>query len=224
MLDTTQAIPRKEDAVLKQVPEILSSHITIKNPFLRERFYGNGWIRTQLPGVVGLVGDNTGLWDIKDSPILGTPDRPLLMIYHQGSTIGYYKFIALFPNSNSAVVVLTKSIAISDAADWISRAFIQALFDLRDKTDYVRLAEEGNKRVVTSYEDMINQRDELRQKHGSDQQTPGLEAYVGRYNNPNKPFHIHIVLLEEKNSELVLQFWGTEVPDLCTATPISSCL
>ncbi|KAM0513578.1 hypothetical protein ACHAPE_007628 [Trichoderma viride] len=145
MLDAAQSIPGTDDSVLKQVPEILSSHIAIKNPSLRERSYGYGWIRTQLPGVVGLVGDNAGLWDLQDSPIVGTPDRPLLMIHHQGSTVGYYTFIALFPDSNSAVVVLTNSIAISDAADWIGRVFIQALFDLRDDNDYVKLAEEGNK-------------------------------------------------------------------------------
>lgn len=208
MLDTAQATPGLDYSVLKQVPEILSSHIAIKNPSWRERSYGYGWVRNQLPSVVSLVGDNAGLWDMKDSPILGTPDQPLLMIYHQGNTVGYNTFIALFPDSNSAVAVLTNSIAISDAADWIGRVFIQALFDLRDNNDYVKLAEEGNKRVIKSYQDMINARDELKQKHGSDQQIPSLEAYVGRYNNPNKPFHIVIMLSEENNSELVLQFQG----------------
>lgn len=208
MLDAAQATPRLGCSVLKQGPQILSSHFAIKNPSLRERSYGYGWIRTQLPGVVGLVGDNAGLWDMEDSPILSTPDQPLLMVYHQGSTVGYYTFIALFPDSNSAVVVLINSIAISDAADWIGRVFIQALFHLQDNNDYVKLAEEGNQRVIKSYQDMINERDELRQKHGSDQQIPSLEAYVGRYNNPNKPFHILIMLSEENNSELVLQFQG----------------
>lgn len=150
MLDAAQATPRLGCSVLKQVPQILSSHIAIKNPSLRERSYGYGWIRTQLPGVVGLVGDNAGLWDMEDSPILSTPDQPLLMIYHQGSTVGYYTFIALFPDSNSAVVVLINSIAISDAADWIGRVFIQALFHLQDNNDYVKLAEEGNQRVIKS--------------------------------------------------------------------------
>lgn len=208
MLSAAQDTPGTDDSVLKQVPEILSNHIAIKNPSLRERSYGYGWIRTQLPGVVGLVGDNAGLWDMEDSPILGTGDQPLLMIYHQGSTVGYYTFIALFPDSNSAVVVLTNSIAISDAADWIGRVFIQALFDLRDNHDYINLAEEANRRAIKNHEDMINARDELKQKHGSDQQIPSLGAYVGRYNNPNKPFHINILLSDKSNSELELQFQG----------------
>lgn len=208
MLDAAQATPGTEDSVLKQVPEILSSHVAMENPSLRERSYGYGWVRTQLPGIVGLVGDNAGLWDMEDSPILGTPDQPLLMIYHQGSTVGYYTFIALFPDSKSAVVVLTNSIAISDAADWVGRAFIQALFDIRDNNDYVKLAKEGNRKVIKSHEDMIKARDELKHKDDGDQQIPGLEAYTGRYDNPNKPFHIVIILSEENSSELVLQFQG----------------
>ncbi|UKZ61584.1 uncharacterized protein TrAtP1_002843 [Trichoderma atroviride] len=184
MLDAAQATPGLDYSVLKQVPGILSSHIAIKSPSLRERSYGYGWIRTQLPGVVGLVRDNAGLWDMKDSPVLGTPDQLLLMIYHQGSTVGYYTFIALFPGSKSAIAVLTNSIAVSDAADWIDRIFIRALFDLRDNNDYVKLAEEGNKRVIKSYQDRINAGDELREKHDGGQQISRLEAYVGRYNNP----------------------------------------
>lgn len=181
----------------------MSNHIAIENPSLRERSSGYGWIRTQLPGAVGLIGDNSGLWDIEDSPVLGTPDQPLLMIYHQGSTIGYYTFIALFPDSNSAVVVLTNSIAISDAADWIGRVIIQALFDLKDNHNYAKLAREANKRVVKGYEDMNKKRDKLKNMIRA---IPDLTPFTGRYKNANKPFFIDIMMSEENKSELLFQF------------------
>ncbi|KAJ5731975.1 beta-lactamase/transpeptidase-like protein [Penicillium malachiteum] len=33
---------------------LLSGHITVLGPSFRERFYAMGWIRTQLPGVLGV--------------------------------------------------------------------------------------------------------------------------------------------------------------------------
>ncbi|KAK6443902.1 hypothetical protein FP744_10000150 [Trichoderma asperellum] len=197
MLNTIHATPETPDL------DILSNHIAIENPSLRERSSGYGWIRTQLPGAVGLIGDNSGLWDIEDSPVLGTPDQPLLMIYHQGSTIGYYTFIALFPDSNSAVVVLTNSIAISDAADWIGRVIIQALFDLKDNHNYAKLAREANKRVVKGYEDMNKKGDKLKNMIRA---IPDLTPFTGRYKNANKPFFIDIMMSEENKSELLFQF------------------
>lgn len=205
MLDTIHAVPGTQGLVVKQIQEILSNHIAIENPSLRERSYGYGWIRTQLPGAVGLIGDNSGLWDIEDSPVLGTLDQPLFMIYHQGSTVGYYTFIALFPDSNSAVVVLTNSIAISDAADWIGRVIIQALFDLKDNHNYAKLAKEANKRVVKGYEDMNKKRDKLKNMIRA---IPDLTPFIGRYKNANKPYFIDIMMSEESKSELLFQFQG----------------
>ncbi|KAF7552640.1 hypothetical protein G7Z17_g4165 [Cylindrodendrum hubeiense] len=209
MLQAIQDESYPHDCIIREVQSIISNHIAIENPSLRERSYGYGWLRTQLPGVIGLIGDNSDLWDIKDSPVLGTKDQPLLMLYHQGSTVGYYSFIALFPDTNSAVVVLTNSIGISDAADWISRAVIQALFELKDGQDYVALAKEANRRTIAKYELLSLEISAFRE---SCTQAPptDLNPYFGTYTNDNKQFSIDIIPHSKFTDRLALRFQGLE--------------
>ncbi|KAK4213444.1 beta-lactamase/transpeptidase-like protein [Rhypophila decipiens] len=164
--------------VLKQMPYIMSNHAAVLNPSMRERSCGLGWVRTQLPGAAGVIGDNFPLWTtVGDQPILGDKDHPLLMIYHQGSTVGYYSHIALFPDTNSAVVILTNSIALSDAPDWISRVIIQAMFGLRDGGhDYVRLAREANSRQIAEFQTVADQISAKRLQSCSSAAPPNLGA------------------------------------------------
>ncbi|KAM7211349.1 Beta-lactamase/transpeptidase-like protein [Rhypophila decipiens] len=196
--------------VLKQMPYIMSNHAAVLNPSMRERSYGLGWVRTQLPGAVGVIGDNFPLWTVEDQPILGDKDHPLLMIYHQGSTVGYYAHIALFPDTNSAVVVLTNSIALSDAPDWISRAIIQAMFGLRDGGhDYVRLARQANFRQIAEFQTVADQISAKRLQSCSSAPPPNLGAFVGRYTNKARLFHVDI-LHRSSMRTLELRFQGLE--------------
>ncbi|KAK5653464.1 hypothetical protein OQA88_8950 [Cercophora sp. LCS_1] len=179
---TLDAIDGSGAKVLSGMPNMISSHAAILNPSLRERSYGLGWVRTQLPGVVGVVGDNIGLWNMEDQPVLGQKNKPIFMLYHQGSTVGYYSHIALFPETKSAVVVLTNSIALSDAPDWISRAIIQTLFELEDGNDYVQLAAQANSKQIAEY-DTLASGIALRRKPFIANQVPPIESFVGKYTN-----------------------------------------
>ncbi|KAM7195510.1 protein flp [Rhypophila sp. PSN 637] len=210
--ETSSGSAKASSTVLKQMPYIMSNHAAVLNPSMRERSYGLGWVRTQLPGAVGVIGDNFPLWTVKDQPILGDKDHPLLMIYHQGSTVGYYSHIALFPDTNSAVVVLTNSIALSDAPDWISRAIIQAMFGLRDGHDYVRLARQANFRQRAEFQTVADQISAKRQPCSST--PPNLGAFVGRYTNKVKLFHIDILHRSTKTLELRFQGLGTQAYEL----------
>jgi len=147
---------KSSNSPIKHVSHLVSNMIPIHNPSIRERSYGLGWIRTQLPNVVGVMGDNAGLWPMEEGPVLGTDQTPIFMLYHQGSTVGYYSHMALFPDADTAVVVLTNSIAISDAPDWISRVLTQALFDLQDGNDYVALAKDANRRVLEKFDQLAS--------------------------------------------------------------------
>ncbi|KAI5925176.1 beta-lactamase/transpeptidase-like protein [Camillea tinctor] len=182
-------------SAIKDVPYILSNHIAIENPSITERSYGLGWLRTQLPGVVGLIGDNANLWNIEDNPVLVIKDKPLLMIYHQGSTVGYYSLVALFPDTNSAVV--------------IARAIIQALFNFNDDQDYVALVKEANGRTVTQHKQLADSIAELRSACRSLKPTI-LEPFIGRYTNKSGIFFIDIFVQFGQNDHLLLRFQGLE--------------
>jgi hypothetical protein len=97
----------------------------VPNPSFRERSYALGWIRTQLPGAVGVMGDNGRILPVPQLPVLGRGATPRLALFHQGATVGYFPSFYLFPETESAVVVLTSSIANCDAADWIAQVTIQ---------------------------------------------------------------------------------------------------
>ncbi|KAK3381885.1 beta-lactamase/transpeptidase-like protein [Podospora didyma] len=90
--------------VLKQMPTILSTQAPMFTSSLRERSYAFGWVRSQLPGVLGS----------------GSPS--LLALSHSGSTVGYFSSIFIFSGIDVAAVVLTNSMALNDGADWIAQA------------------------------------------------------------------------------------------------------
>jgi len=178
-LATLNAIDESDCKVLEEIPNIISKHAAILNPSVRERSYGFGWTRIQLPGVVGIIGGNFPLWSIKDQPILG--NKNLLMLYHQGSIVGYYTHIALFPDTKSAVIALSSSIALSDPTDWMLRAKIQALFDFEDGQDYVKLVVEAHSRQIAQYATLARQVSLKLESCADPVKSIPLEAFVGRY-------------------------------------------
>lgn len=213
MLRSIRDAREGKSGILKEVPYLISNLIPIQNPSIRERSYGLGWIRTQLPGLVGIMGDNAGLWSVKDSPVLGTEETPVFMLYHQGSTVGYYSHVTLFPDTDTSVVILTNSIALSDAADWISRTVIQALLGLEDGNDYVALAKEANKLSVAEYDQLAADLHRLRTTCSLDNTNPArgpvaMRGLLGRYLSKSKPFFIDILPGAGDGNDLKMSFKG----------------
>ncbi|KAJ5519665.1 hypothetical protein N7463_000118 [Penicillium fimorum] len=195
------------NTVLKQIPQILSNHIAMHSPSLLERSYGFGWARAQLPGIVGLLGGNSALWEMPEQPVFGAGNQSRLMIYHQGGGPGYSSFLAMFPETQSAVVVLMNTTAATDAADWIARLLIEGLFDFATPTDYVRLAEEGRIRALNRFTTLQNRLTEERIQGAP---PLSLKCYVGKYNNEKYKYMLEVTLSLESKSELNISFQGLE--------------
>ncbi|KAJ5154992.1 Peptidase S12 Pab87-related C-terminal [Penicillium coprophilum] len=193
--------------VLKQIPYILSNHIAMQNPSLSERSYGFGWARAQLPGVVGLLGGNSRLWEMDKQPVFGAGSESRLMIYHQGGGPGYSSFLAMFPETQSAVVVLMNTTATSDAADWIARLLIESLFDFATPTDYVRLAEQGRTRALERFATLHSRLTEERIQGAP---PLPLDRYVGVYNNEKYKYTLRVTLSSESESDLMISFQGLD--------------
>ncbi|PGH17694.1 hypothetical protein AJ80_04702 [Polytolypa hystricis UAMH7299] len=202
--------PTSNTSVVKQIPYILSNHIAIENPSLGERSYGFGWVRTQLPGTVGLIGDNLQLWPLSELPVFGKGTPPQLTIYYQGATVGYYSSLSLFPDTGSAVVVLTNAIAMSDAADWTWRAYVEALLDFKNPTDHLQLSKDGKLRRIEQFDKMKSTFNEER-INGTQPLLP-LDAYAGKYTNHAKNFVVDIISATQSGGEhlLNLRFQGLE--------------
>ncbi|CAP92499.1 Pc13g14300 [Penicillium rubens Wisconsin 54-1255] len=202
-LAASQNTKTPSNAVLRQIPQILSNHIAMKNPSLLERSYGFGWARAQLPGIVGLLGGNSLLWEMSEQPVLGAGNQSRLVIYHQGGGPGYSSFLALFPETQSAVVVLMNTTATSDAADWIGRLVIEGLFDFAKPTDYVDLAEEGKRRTLERYATLHKRLTEERIQGAP---PLPLECYVGKYKNEDYKYMLEVTLNLESQSDLMISF------------------
>jgi len=115
--------------------------------------------------------------------------------------------VALFPDTKSAVVVLTNPIPVSDAADWIARKVIQALFGLNDGQDYVALAKEANRRTLAQCDDLAGKITSMRMAcPGS--RPPEIKSFIGRYALQSKLFFIYVLPHSEKSDRLSIQFQG----------------
>jgi hypothetical protein len=80
---------------------------------------------------------------MKEMLIVGEGSPELLAIYHQGIMAGYTSSIFLLPATGIAVVVLTNSIQLSSAANWVGELLLEVLLDNSNPHDYKLLAKES---------------------------------------------------------------------------------
>ncbi|KAK4504221.1 hypothetical protein PRZ48_005137 [Zasmidium cellare] len=192
------------NASLPNIDYIMSNQVPIDNPSLLERSYGLGWVRTQLPGTIGLIGENMDILTEQEVPAFDVGQQSKLLVYHQGSTVGYYGCLLIFPETASAVVVLTNTAALNDVADWIARAYAETLFGKVKPTDYIGLATTSKDRLLELYQGLQRDVDEDRRPSTKPK---SLTPFVGTYDHPTLPFSIEIV---HDSSDLALLFQGKE--------------
>jgi CubicO group peptidase (beta-lactamase class C family) len=160
-------------------------------PIVREKSYASGWVRSQLPGKVGDIGVNPGLID--EMPLLAEGIDSRLAFWHQGSLVGDTSFVMLLPETESAVVVLTNSMALNNAADWIGQLLVEKLLDSPIRHDYVHLASLSAKRAVEKYEELTN---ELEAGKEPSKPPKDLAKYAGSYVGVGGVFLIDVALVE----------------------------
>lgn len=186
---------------------LLSGYIPVRGPSFRERSYAMGWIRTELPGPLGAIGENAGILNDMDKLLQSGHGLPsMLCLDHQGLTPGYYSNIAMFPKTQSAIVVLTNSVPLMDSATTITQALFQALFDSSIPVDFIPFTEELSNIMINDYK---KQADVIKARRRVGTQEHPLEEYTGRYMNELKNFVIEIRVGSE-NDTLALLFQGRE--------------
>jgi CubicO group peptidase (beta-lactamase class C family) len=203
-------IGRCQPPLTETMPELLTGRVCINPPTIRERSYApGGWIRTQLPNTIGLMGDNAYIYPTSKLPEVGHGASSELNYYHQGSTVGYFSQIILIPGTRSAIVVLTNSIALGDGADWLAQACLQALLGDAKPVNYVDWSSRTAKDCLRKYEQM---RSSLQAQTRPGTMPRDVSAYIGQYYNKAKTFSMMIAANEtatdETNSPLKLYFLG----------------
>ncbi|KAJ5559370.1 penicillin-binding protein [Penicillium frequentans] len=195
------------DSGLKEVKTLLSGQIPVLGPSFRERSYAMAWIRTQLPGTLGVMGENIAILDDVDKlPEVGQGSPSMLCLYHQGSTVGYYTNIALFPETQTAIVVLANSIPLTDSPDTVMQALSQALFDFPNPVDFVSFTEDTSEKLIHKYK---RQADNITSRRRVGTREFPLEEYTGRYINELGNFVLAIQVGPD-NKTLEVLFQGRE--------------
>lgn len=110
----------------------MSAKIPMAQPNRNEVSYALGWQRIQLPGKMGHIGLNGDLLPPEGMPVIGNGIPSELVLFHQGSMPGVLSFAALVPGTNSAIVVLSNSLALTDVADWVGQLVLQELLSVPD--------------------------------------------------------------------------------------------
>lgn len=173
---------------LKQVAHLLSSKIPLKQISLRENSYALGWVRSQLPSPMGAVGLNPKL--VPDGmPIVGKGEPSRLVIYHQGSLPGALASVILLPETQSAIVVMTNTLALNDCADWVGQLVLETLIQVKDKNDYLELSKRSAATALAWHSTVEAA---LKENQILGTSSRNLEEYTGTYTNSIKTMKIEV--------------------------------
>ena len=188
-------------AVIKQAVSLTSGRVFMDPDQNLERTYALGLARVQLPGTLGVIGLNPSL--VAKMPTIGKNAHSKLVIYHQGSYPGYLSAVFMIPEDEIVIVVLTNSLPLNDAADWLGQPVLEYVLDIPNKTDFVSLPQESVHNNLKAYAELD---DFIASIKPRDPDHP-LEAYAGDYFNPPGNFAIRVT---EADGKLQLHFQEAE--------------
>ncbi|KAM0363031.1 hypothetical protein HYE67_007970 [Fusarium culmorum] len=137
-----------EPTVLKEMDTITAHQAPLTHSGLFENTYGYGWSRLSMPSsMYGFMSTN----GTNQEAMLGQHSDRRLMFYHGGQVTGYLTTMCIFPETQSAIIVLSNSQALGDASDWTARAIMQELFQFRPCVDLVAQAQVTARQALGLY-------------------------------------------------------------------------
>ena len=206
------SLPEPSGNPLKQMNAIWDTYWTrpIEDGFPNDTAYCMGWYRTTMPtGALGLYsyGHRTR-WDADSTYlkyIIGRESKPRVVYGHNGVNNGSTASLYTFPETHSAVVVLSNGCDVGDASDTVSQILIQALFDLKPHVDLLPRLEKEIDLCLRDFEDIVNEWTRHR-----DTSVPERSAddYIGEYLG-HGTLLVSIVGNEPKTA-LYVQFEGSD--------------
>ncbi|KAL8953434.1 MAG: hypothetical protein Q9222_000708 [Ikaeria aurantiellina] len=186
-----------------QVISTTSAHITIPIRGFENQAYAMGWVKGRLPGPLGVISNNFGNLG-SNVPEVGRNGPSIATLNHAGSMAGAMTGVILFPESKSAISVLTNTLGLSNTADTVSQLLTEILFDLPEPHDFVALSE-----TITAAErkSMSRVAEKLDWERTLGTTLRDLQDYVGTYQNTLGTMKIEIML---QKSKLAMRFQDLE--------------
>lgn len=129
-------------------------------------------------------------WNVHSAmPVVARGSKPKLIYHHNGSLAAFLSSVILIPDTNSAIVILTKSPVNNDCADWIGQLILETLIDSPEKNDYEQLARESAKTRICQWKDIPTS---LAKDRVSNTSSKPLSSYSGKYYNSARDWHMEI--------------------------------
>ncbi|XXH02094.1 hypothetical protein Hte_008460 [Hypoxylon texense] len=192
MYTDTEA-PSRPQSPIRSVRQLWHGKVPLPSSSPREHSYAFSWARAQLPSI--LTPGDDGPSEL--NPIVGSGTSSRLVLYYGGNIPRFSTYNALFPETNSAVVVLMNSMSLNDGIRWIGELLVEALFDnLQNAPDYRLLAQKAVERSLARF-----RATKKSLAAGRTVETPSrdLSTYVGSYQNAAGNFFLRIQLNQAKD-------------------------
>ena len=184
----------------KDVRNAVSGHIALANDSEFQQAYGIGWAISELPAPLGQIGTNPMF--ISPMPVVGKGSKKRLIWHHNGNLVGFFSSVHIIPESDTAIIVLTNSLANNDCADWIGQLLVETVIDNPDKNDYLQLARTSAAAYNFKWKEVHTTLSEQRVPNTTHRP---LQIYVSKFFNRVHNFHLDIIV---SNGELALRFQG----------------
>jgi CubicO group peptidase (beta-lactamase class C family) len=170
---------------LKHMDPIWNKYWTrpVEDGFENNTAYCMGWYRTTMPtGALGLYsyGHRTR-WDRESTYlkfIIGRESKSRLVYGHNGVNNGSTASLYTFPETHSAVVVLSNGCDVGDASDTTSQILIQALFGLKPHIDLLPRLEKEVELCLRAYDDIVADWNKHRDTSAVERSS---DDYIGEY-------------------------------------------
>ena len=97
-------------SLLEDVVSSLDENIPLERSSNFHQYYGIGWAVSELPAPLGQIGINPMLVTEIPTVAKGVPERKTVW-HHNRSFIGFLSSVHILPDTDTAIVVLTSSLA-----------------------------------------------------------------------------------------------------------------
>ena len=148
------------------------------------------------------ISPNYGL--LGTAPTVGNGGTSRLIIAHYRSMPGSYSGVNLFPETESAIVVLINTIPMCDLSDWMTQLLTQTIFDIPEKVDVVSWVRQTVDAELGWHARIVS---DMKRNQKPDTTPWKLGKYVGRYVNAAETFSMGV---SEQQEKLILSFEGRQ--------------
>jgi hypothetical protein len=180
----------------------MSAYAQVDNCSYHESTYGLGWMRSQLPNTLVKFGTNVGL--LGEGTVIERAAESKLVISHYGSMPGNFAAVLMFPETESAIIVLTNTTPACDMSDYITQFLIRILFDMPEQVDILAWVRRTVEEELKWYPKLLA---EMSCESSDPIDLGDLKQYTGRYWNSSRTLLIEI---RSETDGLAISFKGRD--------------